>query len=558
MSYQALYRVWRPRTFADVVGQEPIIRTLKNAIMQDKFSHAYLFSGPRGTGKTSAAKIFAKTINCEHAPVEEACNECVACKGIQDGSISDVIEIDAASNNGVEQIRDIRDKVKYAPSAVKYKVYIIDEVHMLSIGAFNALLKTLEEPPKHVVFILATTEPHKIPLTIISRCQRFDFKRINQQAMVNRMQEILEKEQITVSDDAVESVALAAEGGMRDALSLLDQAISYSEDGVELADVLAVTGAVSQDRLTEVIRACARQDVQTALEQVDLLIQDGKDPGRFVFDLIYYLRDLLMFQSAPGMENILERVLVDDSFKQLAEEVDASWIQAAIVELNRCQQEIKWANSPKVFVEIAILHIADQSAPTASVEAEAVQQLTRKISQLEQELKQLKLQPQSAAAPAEQPKRPVRTGSKNSYRVPFERIRQVLSEATKDELKLVAEHWASFMDALKRQSAPAHATILNSKPRAASQNALIIGFKYEIHCSLALEHKDTIESLLAERIGHQVMVIPVPEANWTELREDFLKNQKQQDPSEDGKQEEDPIIAEARKLVGDDLLEIKD
>ncbi|PAD19898.1 DNA polymerase III subunit gamma/tau [Terribacillus saccharophilus] len=558
MSYQALYRVWRPRTFADVVGQEPIIRTLKNAIMQDKFSHAYLFSGPRGTGKTSAAKIFAKTINCEHAPVEEACNECAACKGIQDGSISDVIEIDAASNNGVEQIRDIRDKVKYAPSAVKYKVYIIDEVHMLSIGAFNALLKTLEEPPKHVVFILATTEPHKIPLTIISRCQRFDFKRINQQAMVNRMQEILEKEQITVSDDAVESVALAAEGGMRDALSLLDQAISYSEDVVELEDVLAVTGAVSQDRLTEVIRACARQDVQAALEQVDLLIQDGKDPGRFVFDLIYYLRDLLMFQSAPGMENILERVLVDDSFKQLAEEVDASWIQAAIVELNRCQQEIKWANSPKVFVEIAILHIADQSAPTASVEAEAVQQLTRKISQLEQELKQLKLQPQSAATPAEQPKRPVRTGSKNSYRVPFERIRQVLSEATKDELKLVAEHWASFMDALKRQSAPAHATILNSKPRAASQNALIIGFKYEIHCSLALEHKDTIESLLAERIGHQVTVIPVPEANWTELREDFLKNQKQQDSSEDEKQEEDPIIAEARKLVGDDLLEIKD
>lgn len=558
MSYQALYRVWRPKTFADVVGQEPIIRTLKNAIMQDKFSHAYLFSGPRGTGKTSAAKIFAKTINCEHAPVEEACGECSACRGIQDGSIADVIEIDAASNNGVEQIRDIRDKVKYAPSAVKYKVYIIDEVHMLSIGAFNALLKTLEEPPKHVVFILATTEPHKIPLTIISRCQRFDFKRINQQAMVNRMKEILEKEQITVSEDAVESVALAAEGGMRDALSLLDQAISYSEDVVELEDVLAVTGAVSQDRLTEVIRACVRQDVQTALEQVDLLIQDGKDPGRFVFDLIYYLRDLLMFQSAPGMENILERVLVDDGFKQLAEEVDGAWIQDAIVELNRCQQEIKWANSPKVFVEIAILHIADQSAPAASVEAEAVQQLNRKISQLEQELKQLKQQPQAAAAPAEQPRRPARTGSKNSYRIPFERIRQVLSEATKDELKLVAEHWASFMDALKRQSAPAHATILNSKPRAASQNALIIGFKYEIHCSLALEHKDTIESLLAERIGHQVTVIPIPEANWTELREDFLKNQKQQDSDEDKKQEEDPIIAEARKLVGDDLLEIKE
>ena len=222
MSYQALYRVWRPRSFSDVVGQTHITRTLQNAIMHDKFSHAYLFSGPRGTGKTSAAKIFAKTINCEQAPTTEPCEECAACTGIQDGTISDVIEIDAASNNGVEQIRDIRDKVKYAPTAVTYKVYIIDEVHMLSIGAFNALLKTLEEPPKHVIFILATTEPHKIPLTIISRCQRFDFKQISQKSIVSRMQTITAAEGIQVSKEALEAVALSAEGGMRDALSLLD------------------------------------------------------------------------------------------------------------------------------------------------------------------------------------------------------------------------------------------------------------------------------------------------------------------------------------------------
>lgn len=246
MSYQALYRVFRPQLFEDVVGQEHITKTLQNALLQKKFSHAYLFSGPRGTGKTSAAKLFAKAVNCEHAPVSEPCNECSACKGITNGSISDVIEIDAASNNGVDEIRDIRDKVKFAPSAVTYKVYIIDEVHMLSIGAFNALLKTLEEPPEHCIFILATTEPHKIPLTIISRCQRFDFKRITSQAIVGRMGKIVEAEQFKVQDGALDIIASAADGGMRDALSLLDQAVSFSGDELTVDDALLITGAVSQ------------------------------------------------------------------------------------------------------------------------------------------------------------------------------------------------------------------------------------------------------------------------------------------------------------------------
>src|SRR5690625_1411128 len=222
MGYKALYRTWRPRTFNDVVGQSHITQTLQNAIESGKFSHAYLFSGPRGTGKTSAAKIFAQTINCEAMPAREPCNECKACKGILDGSIPDVIEIDAASNTSVDDIRDIRERVKYAPSVVPYKVYIIDEVHMISVNAFNALLKTLEEPPAHVVFILATTEPHKIPLTIISRCQRFDFRTISNEVMVERMQHIVQKESFAVLDEALHAIALAAQGGMRDALSILD------------------------------------------------------------------------------------------------------------------------------------------------------------------------------------------------------------------------------------------------------------------------------------------------------------------------------------------------
>ncbi|WP_079477445.1 DNA polymerase III subunit gamma/tau [Halobacillus salinus] len=571
MSYQALYRVWRPRNFEDVVGQTHITRTLQNAIEQDKFSHAYLFSGPRGTGKTSAAKIFAKAVNCEKSPAKEPCNECDACLGIQDGSISDVIEIDAASNNGVEQIREIRDKVKYAPSAVPYKVYIIDEVHMLSMGAFNALLKTLEEPPSHVIFILATTEPHKIPLTIISRCQRFDFKRISQQSMVERMVTITEAEDIAIAREALEIVALTAEGGMRDALSLLDQAISYSEEEVTIDDVLAVTGSVSQAKLAEVIQALNAQDVKSALSAVDDLIQQGKDPGRFVFDLIYYLRDLLLYQTAPDLEHHLERAIPDDTFRELSSQLTADWIQKAIRELNQCQQEMKWTTSPKVFIEIAMLNMVEVSAPAQTgtpVNSEAINQLSQKISELEKELTGLKQNGVAAQeGPKPKPKRtPARSGRKG-YNIPYERIRQVLNEASKEEIKNVQGKWADFMEALKRNNAPAHATLLNSKPRAASPKALVLAFRYEIHCSLALEHQSTIEPLLTEFIGKPLSIIPIPEQNWQELREEYVRTQKpasgdagegEDETEASSSSEEEPLISEARKLVGDDLIEVQD
>ncbi|WP_082231934.1 DNA polymerase III subunit gamma/tau [Halobacillus massiliensis] len=568
MSYQALYRVWRPKNFEDVVGQTHITRTLQNAIEQDKFSHAYLFSGPRGTGKTSAAKIFAKTVNCEKAPIKEPCNECSACLGIQDGSISDVIEIDAASNNGVEQIREIRDKVKYAPSAVSYKVYIIDEVHMLSMGAFNALLKTLEEPPKHVIFILATTEPHKIPLTIISRCQRFDFKRITQQAMVDRMEKIIAAEGVDVAREALEIVALSAEGGMRDALSLLDQAISYSEDKVTDEDVLAVTGSVSQAKLAEIIQALHEKKINNALSAVDELIQQGKDPGRFVFDLIYYLRDLLLYQSAPDLEHHLERAIPDEMFKGMAQELNAGWVQQTIRELNKCQQEMKWTTSPKVFIEIAILNIVDTPpASTGGADSEAVQQLSNKLTQLEQELAQLKANPPASQGTAAQEtpkqKRTPARSSRNGYNVPYERIRNILNDASKDDLVQVQNQWPNFMERLKQTNAPAHATLLNSKPSAASSQALILAFRYDIHCSLALEHQQTIEPLLAEFIGKPLAIIPIPYEKWKELREEYVKKQKNtKDETGDSpageEKEEDPLISEARKLAGDDLIEIQD
>ncbi|MGF7015727.1 DNA polymerase III subunit gamma/tau [Ornithinibacillus bavariensis] len=561
MSYQALYRVWRPQTFQDVVGQSHITRTLQNAIVQQKFSHAYLFSGPRGTGKTSAAKIFAKTINCEHAPVKEPCNECAACRGIQDGTISDVIEIDAASNTSVDDIREIRDNVKYASSAVPYKVYIIDEVHMISVNAFNALLKTLEEPPKHVVFILATTEPHKIPLTIISRCQRFDFKPITNQAIVERMQTIVDAENVEVAKEALDAVALAADGGMRDALSILDQAISYSEDGVKLEDVLAVTGGVSQKILTNIVSAMYQKDVQLALKMLDELIQNGKDPARFVYDIIYFLRDLLLYRSAPQLEGVLERAMIDEDFQKVAEQVTDKWIQSAILELNQCQQEMKWSNNPKVFIEIAIITISNQyqaqAESTNAVSSEAVMQLTQKLAQLEKEITNLKQAPvQTDAVPQPERRKQQPSKSKNTYKIPYERIRNVLKEAQKPALKEVQAQWAAFLGKLKTTSAPAHATIQDSKPAAASDNALVVAFKYEIHCSLFLENRELVESVLTSVLNKSLTIIPIPNQDWQELRNEYLKNQ---EPSNTEEQNTgDPIVEEARKLFGDDLIEIHD
>ncbi|WP_090083157.1 DNA polymerase III subunit gamma/tau [Lentibacillus persicus] len=561
MTYQALYRVWRPKTFEDVVGQAHITKTLQNAIVQEKFSHAYIFSGPRGTGKTSAAKIFAKTINCEHAPVKEACNECASCRGIQDGSINDIIEMDAASNTSVEDIREIREKVKYAASTVPYKVYIIDEVHMISTSAFNALLKTLEEPPQHVVFILATTEPHKIPLTVASRCQRFDFKPISNKSIVERMRTVIEAEQIAVSDEALETVALAAEGGMRDALSILDQAISYSDEQVELEDVLAVTGGVAQGILTDVVQAMHGQDVQKALSLLDELIQNGKDPARFVYDLIYFLRDLLLYKSAPALDDILERAMVDEPFKQLAETVSEDWIQGAITHLNQCQQEIKWTTSPKVFIEIAILTITrkntQQEETQNAADSEAVTRLVGRLEQLEKELTALKESPAAArqpAAPAE-PKRAKSRTAKNSYNIPYDKIRSVLDTAERPMLKEVQSQWASFLTKLKSTSAPAHATIQDSKPAAASEDALVVQFKYEIHCSLFLDNRETVESVLTSVSGRNWTIIPIPAKDWQELRNEYINKQDHSEQQESG-QKEDPLVEEARKLVGDELLEI--
>ncbi|MBM7650501.1 DNA polymerase-3 subunit gamma/tau [Bacillus ectoiniformans] len=564
MSYQALYRVWRPQNFIDVVGQEHVTKTLQNALLQQKISHAYLFSGPRGTGKTSAAKILSKAVNCKQAPTAEPCNECESCLGITDGSIQDVIEIDAASNNGVDEIRDIRDKVKYAPSMAEYKVYIIDEVHMLSIGAFNALLKTLEEPPKHVIFILATTEPHKIPLTIISRCQRFDFKRITAQAIVKRMELIMKETGISYDEHVLPIIARAAEGGMRDALSLLDQAVSYSQDRVTAEDALTVTGAVGQDMLNKLGQAVHTKDVAAALEVLEKLLIEGKDPARFTEDFILYFRDMLLYKTAPSLEESLERVMLDDDFVQLTNEISTESIYEYIEVLNHTQQEMKFSNHARIYLEVALVKLCQQTNARPAASLPEMQELMSKVQRLEQELQVLRTQPVQPSAGDAQAQAAQKRASRSTkgFKAPVGKIEKVLAEATKDDVQRIKGRWGEMLDYLNQRQMRSQAALLNdAEPVAASKEAFVLKFKYEIHCQMATDNSqfmESITSILQELTGQRYQPVGVPEDAWLSIRKNFIKHQKSDNQDPEEAEEEDLLVSEALKLVGEDLIEIKD
>lgn len=358
MAYQALYRSYRPQDFKSVAGQRHVVTTLQNAIKLNKVAHAYLFSGPRGTGKTSMAKIMAKALNCVHGPTTEPCNECEICKGITKGTISDIVEIDAASNNGVDEIRDLRDKVKYLPSECRYKVYIIDEVHMLSQGAFNALLKTLEEPPSHVIFILATTEPHKIPATILSRCQRFDFQSLDKADIVERLQYVLNAENIKATPEAVDLIAESSEGGMRDALSLLDQSISYSTDDViSEDDVLAVSGNISSQIIIHMLKEALESNSAEVLKSLGEIISDGKEIPRIINDVIIFLRDALL--AKIGSSNSLKSAYKTGEYQvflaKISNEIIYKWLDI----LNDTLNNIKFTTQKRAYLELGLLKMAD-------------------------------------------------------------------------------------------------------------------------------------------------------------------------------------------------------
>lgn len=547
--YQALYRKYRSQTFSQLVGQEVVAKTLKQAVEQKKISHAYLFSGPRGTGKTSVAKIFAKAMNCPNQVDGEPCNNCYICQAVTEGSLEDVIEMDAASNNGVDEIREIRDKSTYAPSLARYKVYIIDEVHMLSTGAFNALLKTLEEPTQNVVFILATTELHKIPATILSRVQRFEFKSIRTQDITAHIHHILEKENISSEPEAVEIIARRAEGGMRDALSILDQALSLTQ-GNALTTAISeeITGTISLSALDDYVAALSQQDVPKALDSLNLLFENGKSMTRFVTDLLQYLRDLLVVQT--GGENTHHSPVFMDNLA-LSQESLFEMIRIATVSL----ADMKASLQPKIYAEMMTIRLAEikpEPMFSEAVEGE-ISALRQEVARLKQELANVGTAPkQVGPVPSRQ------ATSKTVYRVDRNKVQAILQEAVENpelarqNLIRLQNAWGEVIESL---AGPDKALLVGSQPVAANEHHAILAFESNFNAGQTMK-RDNLNTMfgniLSQAAGFSPEILAISLEEWKEVRAAFsAKNKSSQ---ADQEVEEESLIPEGFEFLADKVM----
>ena len=553
--YQALYRKYRSQNFSQLVGQEVVARTLKQAVEQDKISHAYLFSGPRGTGKTSVAKIFAKAMNCPNQVGGEPCNNCYICQAVTDGSLEDVIEMDAASNNGVDEIRDIRDKSTYAPSIAQYKVYIIDEVHMLSTGAFNALLKTLEEPTPNVVFILATTELHKIPATILSRVQRFEFKSIKTQDIRDHIFQILEKEGIDYETEAVEIIARRAEGGMRDALSILDQALSLTQEATLTTAVSEeITGTISLSALDNYVAALARKDVPGALENLDLIFENGKSMTRFVVDLLQYLRDILIVQA--GGENTHH----SDAFERnlaLPQDVLFEMISLA----TRSLSDIKSSLQPKIYAEMMTIRLAEiDFQPELSGEvAEELSSLREEVARLKQALANVGSNPKQTVSTSSRP-----TSSKSIYRVDRNKVQSILQEAVENpdlarqNLIRLQNAWGEVIESL---SGPDKALLAGSQPVAANEHHAILAFESNFNAGQTMK-RDNLNTMfgniLSQAAGFSPEILAISQEEWLEVRADFSARAKSSQGQAFKEDVEESVLPQGFEFLSDKVTIAED
>ena len=568
MAYQALYRVWRPQTFGDVIGQDAITTTLRNAVATKQVSHAYLFTGPRGTGKTSCSKILAKAVNCLQPQKGEPCNQCEICQAINANSLNDVIEIDAASNNGVEQIRDIRDKVKYAPTRAAYKVYIIDEVHMLSTGAFNALLKTLEEPPAQVIFILATTEPQKIPATIISRTQRFDFRRITATTILERLEYILKAKQVPYDEQGLKLIAQAAEGGMRDALSILDQALSLDNKRLTLDNAIQVTGTVDKKQLEAYFLAIIAANAAQALEDLHQLLASGRSPHRFIDAIIETCRDLLLIKTDDKLLDDFSRSLISPQIVAVHDQISQQQLYQMINAASQTQQDLHNVSRTDIYLEVLTVKLCEIMQSTSSEKSAA--SLSQTLQDLQSEVKQLKqnmadLQkkiakaPQATVSPKTVPAKPFKSATTHTH-VDQQKINQILAHATRKALNQVREVWPDLMSML---NVTQKAVMKVSKPVAASSAGVVVAFDYAMWFERVMSNQELLEILknnLDKLLNNDADVVIVAAENWPQIRQTFLQNHEITNSSAvNVKKTKSTNVAvdKAQKLFGTELVELK-
>ncbi|TFE26068.1 DNA polymerase III subunit gamma/tau [Cohnella luojiensis] len=598
MAHLALYRAWRPQTFKDMVGQQHIVQTLQNAIRENRLSHAYLFSGPRGTGKTSAAKILAKAVNCERGPSPEPCNECSQCERITSGSVMDVVEIDAASNRGVEEIRDIRDKVKYSPTEVRRKVYIIDEVHMLTTEAFNALLKTLEEPPGHVMFVLATTEPHKLPPTIISRCQRFDFRRVSLEEQAGRLREICEEERIHAEEEALSYIARLSDGGMRDALSLLDQISSFTGGQVSLEQAIEATGGLPSEQFARLAIAIRENDASKVLLEIDEMMRAGKSADKCLEQLMHYFRDLLLAQLAPDAGDSSGRIANPGELKEMSAGFSRERLFAIIDLLNRYQSEMKYAAHPQTMFEIALLKLcSDSLGVTTSSESTSqdgkssssetgvgrgeLSQLKQQIAALENKIGALisggiSAAPAGASTASSGGNSGARGSSSGSsagtsgaprpVSIPRQKLTAYVEAQASSGASLAK--WPQILQRVKEERVTVHAWLTDGEPVSFADNTIVVAFRNTIHRETTERpaNKGVIEGVLSAIFGNPTQLVTIMQKEWQDALAESAGRPKEPAageelllvPEDEAEGKSEPWVDEAVRLFGEQLVTIKD
>lgn len=570
MSYQSLYRKFRPKSFDEVFGQEHVTTTLRNQIKKQNIAHAYLFAGTRGTGKTSAAKIFARAVNCLNNDDGNPCNECEVCRGILDESIMDVVEMDAASNNSVEDIRDLREKAKYPPSKSKYKVYIVDEVHMLSKGAFNALLKTLEEPPKHLLFILATTEPQKLPTTIQSRCQRFDFKRISTKNIIENMKIICEKLEIDVEERGLYLIAQNADGALRDAHSILDQCVSFTDGKITYENILSILGTVNADTIFNISQHIIDKDLNGALKLISEVVQYGKDVNQFIKDLIQHFRNLMIVKSTSDVENIVEgsKEFIEDLTKQ-AKDISITNIIRYINILSEAENQSKWSSQPRIVLEISIIKLASDTTDLS------VEGLAHRLDELEKAISagQISIrkgnshEPQSDSNEKKsvlESKSLTSNNKKASNKISEEKVEEdknhfeekpnhSMDEGTleKQEVSMdkILSSWTDILKYIKKDRISIHALLMEGKPVDFDKNTLIIsyeeGFGFHKDAIDKQQNKEYVQGFINKYLN-------------TEIDIKFIMSSEEVSTKKQGNKDlNNELINKVKSVFGEELVEIE-